>query len=77
MAEMPEKIKIYEKRFGNIAIEKGFITKADLIHALKLQVQDEIEKIEHRLIGQILFELKIMSAEQIKEVLSELFKKEK
>ena len=77
MAEMPEKIKIYDKRFGNIAVEKGFITEADLTNALKLQVQDEFEKAEHRLIGQILFELKIMAAEQIDEVLSDLFRKEK
>ena len=29
MPDVPAKIKLYEKRFGNIAIEKGFILKAE------------------------------------------------
>jgi hypothetical protein len=73
MASAHEKISIYERRFGNIAIEKGFLTSSELIHALEIQVQEELEQGRHRLIGQILLERNIMSLEQIKHVLSELF----
>ena len=76
MPDMPEKIKLYEKRFGNIAVEKGFITSDQLIHALNTQVQEECDRSRHRLIGQILLELNLISAEQIKEVLAVLFTKE-
>ena len=76
MSDMPDKIKVYEKRFGNIAIEKGFITPSDLLKALEIQVQEETKRGNRRLIGQILFELNIISAEQLKQVLSVLFNKE-
>ena len=76
MPDMPAKIKLYEKRFGNIAIEKGFITSDQLVNALNIQVQEEVDSGRRSLIGQILLELNLMSAGQIKEVLSELFKKE-
>jgi hypothetical protein len=72
MPGMPEEINTYERRFGNIAIEKGFIVSYDLAEALKIQVQEEIEIDDRRLIGQILFELNRITVDQIKEVLGEL-----
>ena len=76
MPDIPPQIKIYEKRFGNIAIEKGFITSDQLVKALNLQVQEEVDNGSRRLIGQILLELNLISAEQIKEILADLFEKE-
>ena len=46
----------FQKRFGLIAVEKGFITTDQLVEAFKVQVLEEIEKEKHRLIGAILFE---------------------
>ena len=76
MTDAPVKINVYEKRFGNIAVEKGFITLDQLITALEVQVQEEMEKGERRLIGQILLEMNVITSDQIKEVLSFLFEDE-
>ena len=43
-----------EKRFGTIAVEKGFITIDQLVEAMDIQVMDNVEKGEHRPIGRIL-----------------------
>ena len=69
-----EQIETYEERFGNIAIAKGFITPEELLGALRIQVQEETEKKQHRLIGQILLEQGVISGEQIQQVLAELFR---
>ena len=58
-----------DKRFGSVAIEKGFITLEQLIEALKIQVAENLDSSEHRLIGQILWEKGYLSTEQINEVL--------
>ena len=58
-----------DKRFGVIAVEKGFITKDQLFEALKEQITEEIEKKEHRLIGRILYDLELLTLSQIDEVL--------
>jgi hypothetical protein len=63
-----------EKRFGLIAVEKGFIKPNDLIEALRTQVIEDMEKGEHRLIGRILLEWGHISAEQIEEILNILGK---
>jgi hypothetical protein len=70
MAKKPGKIERYERRFGVIALEKGFITAADLIKALSIQADENIKKKRHRLIGEILLGMDIMSAKQIEEVVS-------
>ena len=76
MSERLGKIKIgdYEKRFGITAIERGYITPDDLIKALEVQVQEEIEHGSHRLIGEILLDHGKMIAEQVEEVLKVLNK---
>ncbi len=71
-----EQIETYEERFGNIAIAKGFITPEKLLDALRIQVQEETEEKQHRLIGQILLEQGVISGAQIQQVLAELFSKE-
>jgi hypothetical protein len=69
-----EQIVTYEERFGNIAIAKGFISPEELLNALRIQVQEETEKKQHRLVGQILLEQGVISGEQIQQVMAELFK---
>ena len=58
-----------DKRFGVTAVEKGFITKDQHFEALKIQITEEIEKNEHRLIGRILYDLELLTLSQIDEVL--------
>jgi predicted nucleotide-binding protein (sugar kinase/HSP70/actin superfamily) len=61
-----------DKRFGTVAIEKGFITLENLIEAIKIQVTENLESSEHRLIGQILWEKGYITTEQINEVIESM-----
>ena len=61
--------KELDKRFGIIAIKMGFITQEQLIHAFRIQVEENLEKGEHRLIGAILLDQGIMTMQQIDEVI--------
>ena len=63
-----------KKRFGVIAIEKGFITAEQLIGAIEEQIRGEVAQDRHRLIGEILCEKGYMTKEQCDEVLIELGK---
>ena len=73
MPEKPRRIEQYEKRFGLIAIEKGFITPDELIAALKIQVREDVEHGTHRQIGEILLDQNIMSANQVEAVVKTIF----
>ncbi len=57
------------KRFGVIAVEKGFITLEQLVEAMTLQIQEETEGKKHRIIGQILLSLGYLTSPQIDEVM--------
>jgi len=59
----------FQKRFGFIAVEKGFITTDQLVEALRVQVKEEVERGKHTLIGAILFNQGYISLPQIEEVL--------
>jgi len=74
MVKTTAKIEYYEKRFGIIAIERGFISSEDLIEALKIQVGEEIEIGKHRLLGAILLYQDKITARQIDDVVQTLFK---
>jgi hypothetical protein len=59
-----------EKRFGTIAVEMGFISTEQVLHAMNIQIKEDIETGNHRLIGTILVEMGAMTRDQVKEVLS-------
>jgi hypothetical protein len=61
-----------DKRFGAMAIDKGFITLENLIEAMKIQIQENLDGSNHRLIGQILWEKGYIRTEQINEVLESM-----
>ncbi len=58
----------FEKRFGLIAIEKGFITKDQLHKALIIQVEDNVQGKPHKIIGDILIDLGYITPEQANEI---------
>ena len=60
---------LLDKRFGAVAIDKGFISLNQLFEAMKIQISEDAEGTAHRLIGQILWEKGYISSEQINEVL--------
>ena len=59
----------HEIRFGIMAIKKGFIIKDQLIEAVSIQVEYDVEDGKHKLIGEILIELGYMEASEVNEVL--------
>ena len=73
MVKTTTKIDHYERSFGIIAVEKGFITPEDLIEALKVQVNQEIEIGKHRFFGGILLHQDKITARQIDDVVKTLF----
>ena len=66
--------KLFERRFGVIAVEKGYITADQLIEALAIQVAEDISTGDHDLIGKILLEQGILTVERIGEVLGTMEK---
>ena len=69
--------KKLDKRFGIIAVNKGFITQEQLIHAFSIQIEENLEKGEHRLIGAILLDQGLMTMQQIDEVIGRFGKNRK
>jgi hypothetical protein len=65
-----------DKRFGVIAVEKGFINKEQLFEALRVQTEENLEQDTHRLIGVILHELGYITVKQIEEILEFMREKE-
>jgi len=61
-----------DKRFGAVAIEKGFITLEHLLEAVEIQILENLDGTDHRLIGQILWEKGYIETEQINEVLESM-----
>ncbi|MFC1821800.1 hypothetical protein ACFL9T_03775 [Thermodesulfobacteriota bacterium] len=55
------------KRFGAIAVEKGFIIEEQLFEALRIQAKENLEG-KHRLLGQILMAEGHLTEEQINEI---------
>jgi hypothetical protein len=63
-----------KKRFGTIAIQKGFITFEQLLEAIHIQIQEDVEEEKHRLIGKILFDKGHLTVPQIDDILMTLGK---
>jgi hypothetical protein len=62
-------IEVRAKRFGVIAVEKGFISKEQLFEAIKIQIEEDLEGKPHSLIGVILIRLGYLTRERADEVL--------
>jgi hypothetical protein len=67
----------YCKRFGMIAVDKGFVTPDQLKEALTEQADDNLSDRPHRLIGRIFFDKGWITDGQIDIVMNELFKLKK
>ena len=65
----------YCPRFGQTAVEMGFITEAQLKEALCSQIEENISNQEHRLLGAILFDKEWLTSDQVEKVMNALLKK--
>jgi hypothetical protein len=57
-----------EDRFGTIAVKRGFVTKEQVLEAMKIQMERDLDGLEHRLIGSILYSMGYITLPQIDEV---------
>ncbi len=65
------------RRFGTIAVHKGFVSADQIKEAFLEQLDDDLKGRDHRLIGTILFEKDLMTWDQVDVVLKELIKVKK
>jgi hypothetical protein len=66
-------VKDRYKFFGEVALEKRFVSAEQLYEALTLQARDKVEGRPERLLGQILLELGYMKEDQIRQVLDIIY----
>ena len=57
------------KRFGVVAIERGFISKDQFVNAMAMQIENDLEGIQPKQLGSILKDMGYMTLEQINDVL--------
>jgi len=62
----------FSRRFGMIAVSRGYVTPKQLKEALAEQVDGDLAHRPHQLLGNIFFEKNMMSLTQIEQVLDEL-----
>jgi hypothetical protein len=60
------------RRFGRIAVEKGFVTLEQVKQAMADQLDDDMNGRDHRMLGTILYDHGYLSESQIEMVLVEL-----
>lgn len=61
-----------EKRFGLMAVEKGYIVQDQLDEAITIQLKERLSGYEPRLIAQILLDMDYCNAQQINRVLDSM-----
>ena len=61
--------KNHHKRFGTIAVDKGYIDEDQLIKALEIQAKENVMEGKHRLLGQIFVEEGLLTEVQVDEIL--------
>ncbi len=66
--------KQYNPSFGEIAIDKGFVTEKQINEALAEQAEDDFSNKPHRFVGSILFEHGWITKKQIDIIMDELYK---
>ncbi len=63
-------MEFFEKRFGTIAVENGFVTIEQVAEAMKIQIIEDMGKQPHRPIGRLLLEQGLITQSQYNEVLN-------
>ena len=73
MSNERTKVKDRYKFFGEVALERKFVTPEQLYEALTVQARSKVEGKEEKLLGQILLEQGFMDETQIRSVLDVLY----
>jgi hypothetical protein len=56
-------------RFGVAAVEKGYITPQQLVEVLRIQVEENLNTKQHRLLGMILLEQGVLTLDEVDDIL--------
>ena len=72
-SESRTRVKDRYKFFGEVALEKKFVTPDQLYEALTHQARAKVEGRNEKLLGQILLELGYMNEDQVRQVLDILY----
>jgi len=67
--------KKYNPRFGQVSVENGYATSEQIKQAVMEQTDDDLANRPHRLIGRILLDKGWMTAQQIENVVNNMFGK--
>jgi tRNA 2-selenouridine synthase SelU len=59
----------HHKRFGTIAVDKGYIDEDQLINALEIQAKENVMERKHRMLGHIFVEEGLLTEMQVDEIL--------
>lgn len=59
-------------RFGVAAVEQGYITPQQLVEVLRIQVEENLNTKQHRLLGMILLEQGVLTLDDIDDILQSL-----
>ncbi len=60
------------KRFGQVAVRKGYVSKEDVLKALDIQLDENLHTGKHRLIGRILLEQGLLTPGEVEDILRDL-----
>lgn len=58
--------------FGALAVEMGYVTERQIGKAVSVQMKEDLNGLEHRLLGKILVDLGFINSSQIEDILQEL-----
>ena len=72
-----ELTKKYSPRFGQAAVEREYVSAKQVKEVIMEQLTDDLASRPHRPIGRIMLDKGWMTAQQIEEVLTELFRRER
>ena len=61
-------VDLVEERFGTIAVKRGFVTKEQVLEAMQIQMERNLDGLEHRLIGSVMYSMGYITLQQIDEV---------
>jgi len=67
------RLKDRYKFFGEVALEKKFVTTDQLYEALTLQARAKVEGRGEKLLGQVLLELGYLTEDHVRQVLDVLY----
>jgi hypothetical protein len=65
-------VRFEKLRFGDVAVERGYVTPAQLEEALDFQRRIAAAGLPHKMVGEILVKFRYITPEDVRDIVSEL-----